>query len=147
MSDLNATLGISQLNKIRQIIKKRNMNHKIILNKLSKLPIQFQKHDNFSSCHLSIALVPEKIHRKIFNFLRKKNIFVNLHYIPIYMHPYFKFNYEVCKKQYKNSEKYYKSAISLPNYFNLTKKDINFFIKQVEFFFKKNTTTKEKKYV
>ncbi len=147
MSDLNATLGISQLNKISKIINKRNRNHKIILNKLNKLPIKFQKHDNLSSCHLSIALVPEKIHKKFFNFLRKKNIFVNLHYIPIYMHPYFKFNYEICKKEYENSEKYYNSAVSLPNYFNLTKKDLNYFINQIKIFFKKNSLTKEKKYV
>ena len=54
------------------------------------------------------------------------------------MHPFFKFNIKDCKKQYLNSEKYYKSAISLPNHYNLTVKDLNFFVNQVKIFFKKN---------
>jgi UDP-4-amino-4,6-dideoxy-N-acetyl-beta-L-altrosamine transaminase len=138
MSDINAALGISQLSKINTILKKRNTIQKFIVNKLRKLPIIFQEHTSYSSCHLTIAIVSEKIHKNLFNFLRKKKIFVNLHYIPIYMHPFFKFNIKDCKKQYLNSEKYYKSAISLPNHYNLTVKDLNFFVNQVKIFFKKN---------
>jgi len=138
MSDMNAALGISQLNKIELILKKRNKNHEFIIKKLSNLPIIFQKQDSFSSCHLTIALVPKKIHRKLFAYLRKNKIWVNLHYIPLYKHPFFEMDNKKTKKKYLNSEKYYKMAISLPNYYLITKKEMSYFINLIQKFFLKN---------
>lgn len=138
LSDINAALGISQLNKIDKILKIRNRNYDFIKKKLSDLPVKFQKQNHFSSCHLTIVLVPKKLHKKLFSYLRKNNIFVNIHYIPIYRHPYFKINNEKNKKKYLNSEKYYNMAISLPNYYQLKKKEMIFFINLIKKFFSKN---------
>lgn len=64
--------------------------------------------------------------------LRKNNIFCQFHYIPIYHHPFFKFKKSKIKKDMKNSEEYFKNAISIPIYPNLKKKDQNKVIKLIE---------------
>ena len=53
----------------------------------------------------------------LFNCIRKKNILVNLHYIPIHLQPFYrKLGFKT--GDYPNAEKYYKEAISLPIYFH-----------------------------
>ena len=56
-----------------------------------------------------------KSYNEIFSNLRKKGIFINLHYLPIHLHPYYrKFGFK--NGDYPVAEKYSKSAISLPIY-------------------------------
>ena len=62
------------------------------------------------------------VRKKIYNSLKKNRINTNFHYIPIYRHTYYKkFNFK--KSNYKNSEKYYQEAMTLPLYYDLKKKD------------------------
>ena len=138
MSDIHAVLGISQLSKISKFIQKRNSVSLRYEKELKKLPIEFQKKnkDSLSTKHLEIILVPSKIHKKLFEFLRKKKIFVNLHYIPLYRHPYFK--KKINHNSFKNSEMYYSRAISIPCYFGISKKEQDYVIKTIKVFFDKN---------
>jgi len=139
MNDIQASLGISQINRIKFFLKKRNKIAKIYKNKLSNLPIAFQKVDKnfYSSYHLFIVKIENQdIHKKLFSYLRKNNIFVNLHYLPIHMHPYYrKFGYK--KGDYPNSEFYSNRAISIPIYPNLSRKNQNLVINLIKFFFKR----------
>tara|TARA_Y100001936_G_C16058467_1_gene662654 strand:- start:1895 stop:2152 length:258 start_codon:yes stop_codon:yes gene_type:complete len=69
-------------------------------------------------------------HEKIFKQLRNKGIGVNLHYMPIYLQPYYKrigFKQGYCK----NAESYASRAISLPIYPKLTRKDQEFVIQSL----------------
>ena len=65
--------------------------------------------------------VTHSSHIKVFNNLRDKGIGINLHYIPIHTHPYYK-KLGFKEGQFPNAETFYKSAISLPVYPGLTKK-------------------------
>ena len=125
MNDIEAALGISQLKKLKKFVYERK---KIVVNYrklLKNLPISFQKlsQDNLSSHHLCVIKLNFKIIKKnydnIFKKLRSLNIGINLHYLPIYNHPYYKKikNY----KKLKNTENYYKSAISIPVFPGLSK--------------------------
>ena len=139
MSDISAALGNSQLSSLKLFIKKRNKIAKIYEKKLNKKFISFQKieKNSFSSRHLFIIKIAKKFYNKIFNYLRKNNIYVQIHYIPIYKQPYYKKNFNFNAKNYPNSEKYYSEAISIPIFFNLSVKKQFYVIKLINSFFSK----------
>ena len=131
MNDLQAGLGLSQLQRLDSITLKRNDLANIYKEMLEGLPIEFQKiiDHSFSSYHLlSIRIKTDQVQQKkkyLFESLLRMGIGVNLHYIPIYRQPYysqFGFNY----KNFPNAEKYYDQAITLPLYPNLSSSDLNF---------------------
>jgi len=124
ISDVHSALGLSQLNKIDIFTKKRNYLSNIYDKELKKLNIKFQENLNnsYSSRHLYICRVPESKRKKIIFYLLKKKIMTNLHYIPIYKHPFYR---RLGFKNYKlkNTEKYYKETLTLPLYYSLSIKE------------------------
>ena len=95
MNDIQAALGISQLQKLEKFINKRHQIVGYYNSELSNLGIclPYQNIKTYSSYHLYPIRVSKKKgginQRKLFDYLRGNNIGVNLHYIPIYRHPYF----------------------------------------------------------
>jgi len=141
MNDIAAALGISQLKRINQFIKKRNLIAKLYKKILKDVPVEFQKINtyNFSSYHLFIIKLDlgkfKYSYKKIFNFLRAKKYFVNLHYMPLHLSPYFK------KKGFKKNdfpiaEHFGKLALSIPVYNDLKLKKIYEICKTIQSFAK-----------
>ena len=135
MNDIEASLGISQINNINNFLKKRNYLAKRYKKKLLSLPIKFQETNqkNYSSYHLFTINLLKKNHiknyDKIFNFLRKSKIFVQKHYILIYSHPFYR---KLVGNLYlKNSENFSSSVISLPLYPTLKLNEQDFIIKKL----------------
>ncbi len=127
ISDINCALGLSQLSKFRSKINHRR--------KIAKFYDNYFK-DNKSIGILKISpsvrcayhLYPifiknyKKINKiKFINLLKKKNIITQIHYLPLSFQPLFKKN----KNIYKNSEKYYQSALSIPIHDGISLKDAN----------------------
>ncbi len=118
MSDIQAALGINQLKRINKMLKRRNNIAKVYKKKLNNLPLGFQQISKnfYSSYHLFIIKLltdNKNLHKKLFIFLRKNNIFVNLHYMPLHLNPYYKkFGYK--KGNFPNSEDYGEKALSIP---------------------------------
>jgi UDP-4-amino-4,6-dideoxy-N-acetyl-beta-L-altrosamine transaminase len=95
MNDIQSTLGINQLKKVNSFLRKRNKIAKFYYEKLKGLPLHFQSvgKNFYSSYHLFIIKLDTKYKGKynfFFNYLRSKNIFVNLHYLPIHLHPFYR---------------------------------------------------------
>jgi len=140
MSDFAAALGISQLKKLDRFVQKRNMIAKSYHNSIRHLPISFQDipKDTFSSFHLFIIRLIDdkngKQRNRLFEYLRKKNIYVNLHYFPIHLHPYYK-KLGFKKGKLTETELYANDAISIPLHVNLTQKDQKKIIHLLETFF------------
>ena len=129
MTDLQAALGISQLKRIDTFIKKRQkiagLYNRLLAN--SKLILPYQKIDTKSSFHLYIIRVPSNgslIRSELFERLLANGILVNLHYIPIYKHPYYQNKYKIKDSDFPHAEKYYAEAISLPIFYDLKESEI-----------------------
>lgn len=128
MTELQAALGSSQIKKLDLWISKRHSIADVYDKKLSNLPLILPKRSNNSrsSLHLYVVQVDgtktSLTRRTVFDQLRSRGIGVNVHYIPVYMHPdYSRFNFSA--GDFPESELYYSRAISLPMFAGLSVDD------------------------
>jgi UDP-4-amino-4,6-dideoxy-N-acetyl-beta-L-altrosamine transaminase len=115
LSDMQAALGISQLNKLDSFIAERQARAVIYLNELKGLPIKLPIDEvhNQSGWHLFIIELHRHDRKKVYAQLQEKGIGVNVHYIPIHAHPFYQrlgFKYG----DFPVSENYYEKAITIP---------------------------------
>lgn len=137
MTDLHAALGISQLQKLDTFLQKRLEIVKFYNSCLSDLPLSKPtlKTDRSSSWHLYIIRIDSKninkTHHEIFTSLRRSGIGVNLHYIPIYKHPFYQSNgFE--GYYLPESELFYSEAISLPIHTKLDSSDLHYIYSELK---------------
>lgn len=125
MTDIQAAMGFSQLQRLDEFVSKRHIIAKRYDSLLVNLPVDatWQDPDGSSGFHLYVIRLKleeiAKTHLDVFKGLRNKGIGVNLHYIPVYNQPYYEqlgFKTGYCPE----AEKYYAEAISLPIYPGLT---------------------------
>ena len=122
MSDVHAALGLSQLSKLKIFTQERNIIAERYNNKLKSYNIQLPtiKDSNYCSFHLYVINLENKEnHLRVFNDLRQNNIGVNVHYIPIHLHPYYK-KLGFKEGDYKECESFSSRAISIPMYPSLS---------------------------
>jgi UDP-4-amino-4,6-dideoxy-N-acetyl-beta-L-altrosamine transaminase len=125
MTDLQAALGLSQMKRLNEFVTQRQVIAKRYNQLLVDLPVNTpsQIENSYSALHLYVIRLKlaemSKTHRQIFEVLREMDIGVNLHYIPVYLQPYYEnlgFKTGYCVE----AEKFYAEAISLPIYPSLT---------------------------
>jgi UDP-4-amino-4,6-dideoxy-N-acetyl-beta-L-altrosamine transaminase len=121
MTDLQAALGISQLERLDAFVAKRNNLAKRYDELLSDLPLRLPKviDDAYSSWHLyPVRLRLDEVkrtHLEVFEGLREADIGVNLHYMPVHLQPYYRgLGFE--EGMFSEAEAYGRDAISLPMY-------------------------------
>ena len=121
MTEISAALGLSQLTRLDEYVDKRHEIAEIYDEEFNEFNIQkpFRDPANKSALHLYVIQVEPAKHDYIFHTLRKKNIGVNLHYIPVHTQPYYQ-KLGFAWGDFPNSEAYYKKAISLPMFPSLS---------------------------
>lgn len=138
MTELQAALGLSQLKKLHDFVTKRQSLASAYDQALKGLPLitPWQHPDSTSSYHLyPIQLIPSEggpKHKQVFEAMKMAGIQVNMHYIPVYLHPYFEklgFKRGYCPA----AENYFKQTISIPLYVGLTKKQFEKVISELKF--------------
>ncbi|WP_130537801.1 UDP-4-amino-4,6-dideoxy-N-acetyl-beta-L-altrosamine transaminase [Thiomicrorhabdus indica] len=116
MTELQAALGLSQMQHLDQFVAKRHELAKIYFEAFANtdLILPFQSDDSYSSFHLFPIQLPQRLNRReVFEQLRAQGIGVNVHYIPVHTQPYYQqFGFKL--GDFPNAENYYQHAISLP---------------------------------
>jgi UDP-4-amino-4,6-dideoxy-N-acetyl-beta-L-altrosamine transaminase len=125
MTDIQAALGLSQMQRLDEFVAKRHAISRRYDELLSNVPVvtPWQHADSYSGLHLYVVRLKlneiHKSHREVFEALRAACIGVNLHYIPVYRQPYYeRFGFK--SGHCLEAEYYYAEAISLPMYSGLT---------------------------
>lgn len=136
MTELQAALGLSQLERLTEFVKSRQAIAFFYDQALQELPIKtpWQHPDTSSSYHLyPIQVEPEncgKNQKEVYWALHQAGILVNLHYIPVYRQPHYeKMGF---KKGYCiNAEKYFKTCISIPMYASMSHEQQNRVVNEI----------------
>lgn len=125
MTDIQAALGCSQLQRLDRYVARRAELARRYDQLLAALPLltPWQHPDSSSAWHLYvIRLQPERIalsHRQVFDALRERGVGVNLHYIPIHTQPFYA-QMGFAPGDFPQAQAYYAGAISLPLFATLT---------------------------
>jgi UDP-4-amino-4,6-dideoxy-N-acetyl-beta-L-altrosamine transaminase len=137
LTDIQAALGISQLLRLETYLLRRRYLFKRYEELLAEVRIAIPCDDSRrkSSHHLYPVQFPSDISRdEIFNQMRRSGIGVNVHYIPVYFHPYYKKRYNLPKGYCKVAEAFFYSTMSLPLYPTMTEEQQDFVITSLRSF-------------
>ncbi|MDP2676850.1 MAG: UDP-4-amino-4,6-dideoxy-N-acetyl-beta-L-altrosamine transaminase [bacterium] len=135
MTDMQASLGFSQLKKLTKFISARRVVAKRYMQAFrneKNIILPYEASYGRSAWHLfPIRLVNPKKRPFVFKKLQEAGIGAQVHYIPVYLHPYYK------KLGYKkglcpNAERFYASEISIPIFPSLSIKEQNYIIKKIK---------------
>jgi len=125
MTELQAALGVSQMQRLDAFVARRHQLAQRYDQLLAVLPVTtpWQHPDSYSGLHLYVIRLQldkiNKTHRQVFEALREQGIGVNLHYIPVHTQPHYqRMGHKV--GDYPEAQQYYAEAISLPMYQTLS---------------------------
>ena len=137
MTDMQAALGYSQMQKVNEFVSKRRYlakRYNELLKNINGIQLPDQNEDTKSSWHLYVVRVDfskiSKTKNQIFAEMKEKGICLNLHYIPVHTQPYYE-NLGFKGGDFPNSEKYYEEAFTLPLYYSLTDEQQDHIVKSL----------------
>lgn len=133
ITDISCALGCSQLKKLDGFLERRREiadRYDEAFAEIDGIQTPYQAEGCRSGWHLYMIQLPAADRKRIFDRLRQAGIGVNVHYIPVYHHPYYRRNgYQDCFLP--NAEQFYSRAVSLPIFPALTEEQQNYVIECV----------------
>lgn len=131
LSDMQAVLGSSQLQRARQGLERRQ----VIAQKYEKAfadtsvkTLPLSSHQGLHAYHLFVILVEQR--KALYDYLRQHQIFAQVHYIPAHLLPYYK-QQGWKAGDFPEAEKYYAHCLSLPMFPTLSDEEQDFVIEKV----------------
>jgi UDP-4-amino-4,6-dideoxy-N-acetyl-beta-L-altrosamine transaminase len=134
LTDILCALGISQVKRADENIIKRRKIAAIYDRELRDLPLELIIPQTGVGHAYHLYVIQTEKRKELFDFLRGKNIFVQVHYIPLHTMPYYR-NLGFKRGDFPRAEKVYSGALSLPMFPNLTAQEQQFVIESVKNFF------------
>lgn len=142
LTDIQSALGISQLKKLEKFVNSRNKIANLYDNffrniKYFKIPL---KNKNIKHAY---HLYPIRINfRKLkkskklfFQFMNSKGINLQVHYIPLHLHKFYKKKYKFRIGDFPNAEKLFEQEVSLPIFYKLKFRDVIKIVNNMKKFF------------
>ena len=127
LSDLQCALGISQLKKLdEQISRRRKLaaTYHLYLRDNSAIKPLHVLPGIDHGYHLFVVKVPVSKREDIFHQMRRQHIGLNVHYLPVYLHPFYRqqlgYGTGICPV----AEQAYKEILSLPMFAGMTDDDV-----------------------
>jgi perosamine synthetase len=131
LTDIACALGLSQLKRLDENLSRRReiaRRYTAAFRDLAEVTPPIAHDDVNPAWHLySIRLNLEKVtadRAQIFRALRAENIGVNVHYIPVHLHPYYRNRFGYRGGEYPVAENAYERLITLPMFHGMTDQDI-----------------------
>ena len=135
MTDFQAALGISQLNKLDGFIEKRNEMASMydeLLGGVDGIRLPVVRGDVRHAWHLYTILLDAGIDRDaFFQYMRSANIGVNVHYIPVYRHSYYVKNFGFDVGDYPVTEDVFRRIITLPLFPKMSGQQIEYIVASI----------------
>lgn len=135
ITDFQCALGASQLRKLEKWVVRRQEIAEYYNKAFSSMKdavIPLKTNDDIKhSYHLYVLKIKNGKRDLLFQHLREKEIIVNVHYIPVHMHPYYRKIYGPLEGLCPEAEQVYKEIISIPMYPELKQKDLDFIVESI----------------
>lgn len=137
--DMQAALGISQLKRLELFIEKRRQlmrTYRELLAPVKEIQLLTSQHDQHTAFHLCVALIDfdarKKSRAEVMTRLKERGIGTQVHYIPLYRHPYFVERWGEIQEFFPHTETYYSRALSLPLFYDMTLGDVERVVKELK---------------
>src|SRR3989344_6592237 len=127
ITNIQCALWLSQLKKLDKFIKRRRDIVKIYNNNLKtteNLLLPKENFQGYSAWHIYAVQLIGKDRRKFFEQLQKSGIGVQVHYMPLNMHPFYQKEFGYKLDDFPVAEKYYKGAVTLPLFPKMTNSEV-----------------------
>ena len=131
-TDINASLGLVQLNKQEVLREKRAyIANKYIdaFNKNPKIILPLIKSDRETSWHLFVIKIDSR--DEVIEELKQRGIGCSVHFIPIHKHPYYKDRYGYKEEDFPIANEVFEKSLSLPIYPDMCENEIEYVIKNI----------------
>ncbi len=134
ITDIQCALGCSQMKKLDRFLARRKeivARYNEAFADCENIVTPYQLPETESGWHLYIVQLKNCDRRKVFEALREQGIAVNVHYIPVYMHPYYQ-EHGYKDVHCRNAEEIYSHIVSLPLYPTLTLEEQQYVIETLK---------------
>ena len=138
ITDFQCALGISQLKKLERFIQRRReitARYNEAFSKMEEIITPTESRDVKAVYHIYVIQLRTellKVERKeVFEALKAENVGVNVHYMPLHLHPFYQREFGYKKGDYPKAERYYERAITLPIFPKMGDEDVQDVIEAV----------------
>ena len=136
LTDIACALGLAQLPRLPANLARRRAiaaRYEKALATVSSLALPIVAADVTSAWHLYPVRVDASLDRaEVFDALRAEGLGVNVHYIPVHLHPYYRSRFGYRGGEFPIAETAYGRLISLPMFHGMTDEDVDDVILAVE---------------
>jgi len=137
ITDIQCALGLTQLSKVEKFIQARRKLAAVydrLLGAIPEVQLVATRPWAYHTYHLYPIRIRAgtKSRRQVFEALRAKGIGVQVHYIPVHLHPYYRDHLNTKEGMFPDAEAFYRSEISLPLFPQMRETDVRRVVRTLE---------------